>query len=138
MFSGGAAILRPGWRCPFSFLFLLLFTKICVSKNPSLQLQVLPTFWQLLQWHFSIAIGRQMSPWTHQIFSSYFNLFSPPASPALSPPPFFLVRPLFFFFACCLSLSCCCSDEVEDWIRGVARCFEGGSISRSVAKQTPT
>ena len=62
-----------------SFLLLLyfLFTKICVSKNPSLQLQVLSTFWQLYNGIFSsIAIGRQMNPQTHQIFSSYLIFFS--------------------------------------------------------------
>ena len=41
---------HPGLLCGLHFC--ILFTKICVSKNPSLQIRVLTTFWQLLQWHF--------------------------------------------------------------------------------------
>jgi len=37
---------------PIISFHFVLFTKICVSKSPSLQLRVLPTFLQLLQWQF--------------------------------------------------------------------------------------
>ena len=78
-----------------ALLFTFLFTKICVSKNPSLQtpgtLDILAT----LQWHF--LFHRHWTP-NESVDSSNFHfllIFSSPASPALSPPLFFLVRPLF-------------------------------------------
>jgi hypothetical protein len=61
----------------------------------------------LQQWLNSNAIARHKSDKLTDLsnFSSNFNLFSPPAIPALSPPLFLLVRPF---------LACCCSDEVDD------------------------
>ena len=40
-----------------SYFTFFLFTKICVSKSPLLQLRVLSKFWQLYNGKFSIAIG---------------------------------------------------------------------------------
>ena len=99
-----------------SSLLYFLFTKICVSKNPSLQLQVLSTFWQLYNGIFSsIAIGRQMSPQTHQIFSSYlifFSCISSSFSASLHSRPSVVLR-------------VAAQNEVDSWIRGAASCSEG-------------
>ena len=90
------------------FFFCLL--KYALAKTLRCKLQVLSTFWQLYNGIFSsIAIGRQMSPQTHQNFL-FLLIFSSPASPALSPPLFFLVRPLFLRVAA--------QNEVNSWIRG--------------------
>ena len=78
------------------FCICILFIKICASKTRQCKFGYSRHSGNCYNGIFSIAIESQMSPWTHQIFPSYFNLFSSPASPALSPPPFFLVRPLFY------------------------------------------
>jgi hypothetical protein len=100
-------------------LLYFLFTKICVSKNPSLQLQVLSTFWQLYNGIFSsIAIGRQMSPQTHQNFSSYlifFSCISSSFSASLHSRPSVVLR-------------VAAQNEVDSWIRGAVSCSEGGDL----------
>ena len=101
------------------------------KQNPSLQLRVLTTFWQLLQLQFLNCNWTPNESVDSSNFSSYFNYYIFSSCISSSFPAFLLSRPSVVF-------ACCCSDEVDYWIRGVATCSEGGFIGRSVAKQTPT
>jgi len=116
-----AIINRPG-----CFTFTFLFTKICASKNPLLQLRVLSTFWQLQQWQFLNYHWKPNESIDSSNFLFLFNFLLLHLQLFLRLPSFSTVR----YF-----LRVAAQNEVDSWIRGAASCSEGGeSISRSATK----
>ena len=102
------------------FFFYFLFTKICVSKNPSLQtpgtLDILAT----LQWHF--LFHRHWTPNESADSSNFLFLFNF----LLLHLQLLLRLPSFSSVRCFLRVAA--QNEVDSWIQGAACCSEGGDL----------